>query len=215
MRTMGFCPICGKSTKATFCGEHQQISFSCKEVVVRVCECRKYFYKSRWVDFRNLKETAEKIAKDCVKEKVKVNALIDEKIEKKSFEVEIEKDKETFILPAKLQVEQCPACSKKSTTYFEAVIQIRPKSQELYDFVEKQAEKEKDVFISKVVEQKDGYDFYVSSNKFALSVGKKLSKSFKGGLKGTRRLFSFDRSRSKNLYRSTVCFRQEQPAKKI
>ncbi|MBU1201548.1 MAG: 60S ribosomal export protein NMD3 [Nanoarchaeota archaeon] len=204
---MNFCPICGRDTKGTFCKEHRQVTFNYKDVVVRVCDCKKYFYRNRWVSFTSLKQVAEKIAKESIKDNVKITSLIDEKIEKKKFEIEVVKNNELFIIEGKLIVDRCPVCSKRGTPYFESVIQIRPKKKELYDFIKIQADKNKEVFITKIVELKDGYDFYTSSNKFALGIGKKLSKSFKGELKTSRRLFSFDKMKSKNLYRATVFFK--------
>ncbi|MBC8501315.1 MAG: hypothetical protein H8D38_06145 [DPANN group archaeon] len=206
---MNFCPVCGKSTKETFCEEHKEVSFNYKDIVVRVCECKKYFYRNRWLPFQSLKTVSKKIASDAIKEKVSVSPLIDEDIAKKDFEVKVIYKGDEFLIPAKLQVERCPVCSKKGTEYFESTLQLRPKNKEILDFTAKQIEKNNDVFISKVEEQKDGWDIYLSSNKAALTIGKKLSKSFKGELKTSRRLFGRDRQKSKHLYRVTVCFRAD------
>jgi len=204
---MNFCPVCGKSTKETFCEEHREVSFDYKDIVVRVCACKKYFYRSRWIQFDSLKTVAEKIAKENIKEKVKIKTLLDENIEKKKFELEIIYQGEKFIIPAKLQVEQCPRCSREGTPYFESTIQLRPKKIELLEFVQKQVEKNKSVFISDIKELKEGFDVLLSSNKEALKIGVKLNKSFKGELKTSRHLFGRDKQRSKDLYRVTVCFR--------
>ena len=93
--------------------------------------------------------------------------------------------------------------------YFEAKLQLRPFNKEVYDFVLKQVAKRKNVFISKEVKLKTGIDIYLTSQRFARSLGKKLKDTFKGELKITRTLFSRDRLKSKLIYRGTVLFRME------
>ena len=94
--------------------------------------------------------------------------------------------------------------------YYEAIIQLRPYKKEVLDFVRNKIAKRKNVFISKETELKTGIDLYISSQKFARALGKKLKKSFKGELKTTRKLFSRNRQTSKDIYRVTVCFRLKQ-----
>lgn len=206
---MNFCPVCGKSIEGEFCEEHKQNNLKCKDIVLRICACKKYLHRGRWLPFQSLRSIAKKIASGSIKEKVKINPIIDEKLEKKTFEVEALHNGKKFILPAKMQIERCPVCSKKGTPYFESTLQLRPKNEALLDFVKIQIDKDRDVFVSDVVELKDGWNILLSSNKFALWIGRKLSKSFKGELKTSRHLFGFDKSKSKNLYRVTVFFRAE------
>lgn len=206
---MGFCPICGKDTDTTFCEEHTPNELEHKDVVVRLCECRKYFYRNQWLRFESVKNVAEKIAKDSIKGNARVNAFVDNEVVKKRFEIEVFKGGDKFLIQGKVQVEKCPVCSRIGSNYFEAIIQLRPHDDELVEFVYKQIEKEEHAFISKVVELKEGFDLYVSSNKFALKMGKRLSQSFKGETKISKTLHTRDKMRSKDLYRMTVCFRRQ------
>ena len=93
--------------------------------------------------------------------------------------------------------------------YYQAIIQIRPYNEEVVRFINNQVRKRNDerIFISKIVEDKYGIDFFISSNKFARIIGKKLTKSFEGELKESVKLYSRDRHAGKNLYRVTVCFK--------
>ena len=93
---MNFCPVCGDKTEKTFCEKHEKNSFEHKDIVLRVCECKKYFYRNRWNKFNNLKLVAKKISKECIEEGLKTKLLIDEKIEKKNFEVEVIKNGENY-----------------------------------------------------------------------------------------------------------------------
>tara|TARA_Y100000310_G_scaffold167610_2_gene167547 strand:+ start:32398 stop:32715 length:318 start_codon:yes stop_codon:yes gene_type:complete len=98
----------------------------------------------------------------------------------------------------------------RASNYFEATIQLRPKSPVLLEFVVNEVEKRKDVFISEVKTCKTGFDVLISSQRFARSLGKKMKDRFKGELKVTKTLFSRDRQSSKTLYRATVLFRLEE-----
>ena len=206
---MNFCPVCGKSTEETFCKEHTPISFDYKDIVARVCKCRKHFYRNRWLPFQSLKDVVKKVAIENIKQKVIIKPLVDEEVEKKNFEIEVSYQGKTFIIPAKIQVEKCPSCSKQGTGYFVSTLQLRPRDPELLEFAINLIEKADGEFIESMVERKEGYDLLLSSNKIALLVGKKLSKSYKGELKTSRNLHTFDHQRSKHVYRSTVCFRKE------
>jgi len=98
--------------------------------------------------------------------------------------------------------------NQKHSDYFEAIIQVRPKNEEITKFIIKKTEERKGVFISKIMEKKEGLDFYISSQRFAIAMGRKLKKTYKKGtLKITRSLYSRNKQTSKNIYRVTVLFR--------
>jgi len=54
---------------------------------------------------------------------------------------------------------------------------------------------------------RNGIDFYLTSQRYAQSLGKKLKKTFKGELKISSKLFTVNRQTSKNVYRVNVLFR--------
>jgi NMD protein affecting ribosome stability and mRNA decay len=91
--------------------------------------------------------------------------------------------------------------------YFEANIQLRPFDKEVFDWILKQIAKRPKVFVSKFVEYKTGIDIFISDQRFARRLGKKLNDTFKGDLKITRTLFTQDKMTSKLVYRGTVLFR--------
>jgi len=97
----------------------------------------------------------------------------------------------------------------KNPQYFEGFLQIRNPNEECINFIKNQFKNNKKAWIAKEVKQKNGFDLYISSNSFLLSLGKKLKKSFKGTLKTSRKLFTQNRLTSKQVYRGTVCFRLE------
>ena len=98
-----------------------------------------------------------------------------------------------------------PNPSSSNPQYFEAIIQLRPKNKELFDYVYKQILSRKDVFISKLIEENHGIDLYISSQRYARALGNKLKKVFKGKLVTSRKLFG--PKQGKMRYRVTVLFR--------
>src|SRR3989344_5989149 len=98
--------------------------------------------------------------------------------------------------------------NKKHDNYFEAILQLRPATDEVVNFVKNEIENQDYVFISKIVELKTGIDIYLSSNNFAKGLGKKLKHRFKTGiLKYSSTLHTRSKLTSKDLYRLTVSFR--------
>lgn len=103
----------------------------------------------------------------------------------------------------------------KHAEYYEAIIQLRPATDELMRFIQNRIKERPKVFISKIKELPTGVDIYISSQSYARAIGKKLKKSFNGELKITRTLHTTDRMSGKQVYRGTVLFRlkpKEEPA---
>ncbi|MBT3985483.1 hypothetical protein HOD38_05215 [archaeon] len=91
--------------------------------------------------------------------------------------------------------------------YFEAKIQLRPYDKEVFDYIMREIDKRKGVFVSKIDELKTGVDIFMSDQRFARRLGKMLKDKYKGELKITRTLFSQDKLTSRLIYRGTVLFR--------
>lgn len=92
------------------------------------------------------------------------------------------------------------------TQYYEAIIQLRNTSDELEEYVQKQITTSRKAFISKAKKQKNGMDIYISSNSFALALGKWLRENFAGVMKTSRKLYGKSRKTGKIVYRATVLF---------
>ena len=102
--------------------------------------------------------------------------------------------------------------STRSTNpkYFEAIIQLRPYTQELFDFIEAEIIRKHNphFFISNIEELKTGVDIYFSSQKYARTLGQLLKRKFpQGELLITMKMHTRDRMSSKELSRATVLFR--------
>lgn len=95
----------------------------------------------------------------------------------------------------------------KHSEYYEAVIQLRPATDEIMKFIQNRIKERPKVYISKIKHVKTGVDIYLSSQSYARAIGKKLKRTFKGNLKITRTLHTMDRMTGKQLYRGTILFR--------
>ena len=102
-----------------------------------------------------------------------------------------------------------PSLFKMHKNYYEAIIQLRPASPEVVDFVKGQIRNRENVFISKEVKLKTGIDLYISSQRLALAIGKKLKRRFKGTIKVSNALYGINKFSSKEVYRVTLCYREE------
>jgi len=89
--------------------------------------------------------------------------------------------------------------------YYEAIIQLRLVDEEFCYLVEKACMKDK-IYIAKAMDVRNGYDYYVGDNRWAMNFGKHLQKTYGGELQFTRSLFS-ERD-GKKMWRVTVLYRQ-------
>jgi len=89
--------------------------------------------------------------------------------------------------------------------YYEAILQVRPKNKDVERTIRKAFENTDKAHLSKIEDLKQGTDYYVSSWKFAASLGRKLVKSFGGTLNLSKKLFG--RRDGKTLFRYAVLYR--------
>ena len=88
--------------------------------------------------------------------------------------------------------------------YFEATLQLRDVSQEVIDFAEEEIHRLK-LHVAKVVNLKNGRDYFLSDNTLARRIGKNLQEKFGGKTEETASLWGVKKDRE--VYRVTVLFR--------
>jgi|SaaInlStandDraft_4_1057021.scaffolds.fasta_scaffold101051_1 nonsense-mediated mRNA decay protein 3 len=89
---------------------------------------------------------------------------------------------------------------------YNAIVQIRPKNDEVLSFVDAEIKKEGGI-ITDMFERKEGLDVLVSSSSAAFLLSKKFKKKFKGETKVTSSLIGEDKHAGKRIYRITVLLR--------
>ncbi len=217
------CPLCGKSDDGekfigSFCKDcylSRNSFFDIeKEFEIKRCPTCERVWLGKWTGdnylipfIKGKIKTKELILDSNVElnqidtKKVKANVCATFKFQRNK----VEQCKETLIriLPI-----QCDECSRKTSGYFEAIVQIRGKIGEEPDYDKLMAKAEaiakkimkEGAFIAKVEEQKEGIDLYVSNTQTAVSVVAGYGKyALATQLAGQKQ--------GKQLYRTSICIR--------
>ncbi len=198
---MNKCPRCGKPTlNEGLCDdcliEVEGIKY--KDFKLVMCSvCGRVLYKNKWRDPSYIERIVrEKIDKDWEILDIKVNKKLVVSVGRKDF---------VGNLVFNIDKRVCPSCSKKRGDYYEAILQVR--GNKAKDIVEKEKRSEQ---IYKVVSQKNAMDYYFYLSKDAKLMLRKLKKRLNGEVKITRKLHSFDKQKSKKIYRLTILFREKE-----
>lgn len=199
-----------------------------KDPKIIICNsCNSYMYKNKWHPnlakdpLKNLKKIISKLFYEKLEfnpeakiTKVEINPLPpkDSQIKQKPVQLNIElkiegilfdkKLKETYEIPLKINSSICNICKKKTSNYYEAILQIRPKSKQVLDFIKENINFKKDVFITKQEDLKYGYDIYLTSQSYTKHLAGILKKKFNGEFKISHTLFG--RKEGKDVYRTTI-----------
>ncbi len=96
---------------------------------------------------------------------------------------------------------------QKNQNYYEGILQLRNVAEEVLSFAISEIEKDGTAAISKVKETGNGYDLYITRQKFLRSLGNKLQKQFGGQIVVSRRIHTRNRQTSRDLYRVNLLFR--------
>lgn len=105
--------------------------------------------------------------------------------------------------------------SDKHVDYYEAIIQVRPKNIEVHNFIRDHVNARENCRISKEDILKGGIDFYLSSQRYALALGKKIREKFKTKNLISRQLYSINRNTSRKVYRVTILIRMPEQKEQI
>ena len=91
--------------------------------------------------------------------------------------------------------------------YFEGILQLRNPNSIVIDFIEKTVSKKDKVAINKIKKVRGGVDFYLTSNKYLIKLGRELQKMFGGILKTSSKLYTRNKQTSKEVHRVNVLLR--------
>ena len=90
--------------------------------------------------------------------------------------------------------------------YYQGILQLRNINEEMLSFVNNQIKKRSDVVVTRTVKFSNGFDLYITSQKFIRILGKKLKDSFGGELKINSKLHTRNKQ-GRDLYRVNVLFK--------
>jgi len=109
---------------------------------------------------------------------------------------------EEYAVPFAIQNRLSPKVAKHGTTYFEGTLQVRNETPERRVFL-KERLAQYGGGIAKVVKEKRGTDYFVTSKSAIEKTARALQARYGGILKGSVHLFGRDKQRSRDVYRST------------
>jgi len=206
------------------------LSFKPVKILLCFC-CHKYFYRGKWVSFKKLDDAVKNILQTRVVfndnvsiSSFKITPRIPKYKESPNLKLDIESlltvfgvypgnkkpVKEEYVLQAKLIFILCPRCSRHKSGYFEGILQLRDVDNEVVDYAVDEAEKQKQrgIFITKKLKVRNGFDIYLTKKGYIYELARELLNKFGGETKLSKKLFSRDKLRSKDIYRVNVLFRQ-------
>lgn len=235
-----FCPRCGKTDEEIYNGvckscflEDIVLAEVPNEIEITICaHCQSRLISGKWYE---LELSDEEIILNTLNDHITLNEYA------KDVEIDVETTlargsnieclvhikgnvlgeiiEQDYKLNVKIIRTVCPECSKFTSGYYEAVIQLRadnrvPDDEEITTVdaiiannINKISKKNKMAYISERAVLKEGIDYYVGSYK----VAKKLSSSIKdhdgGVIKESPRLMGRDKSAGKDLYRIWISVR--------
>lgn len=228
------CIQCGKEIreeKAVLCKDCIAKKWSClkgyEEHTLLLCpSCQRYKWHKAWKRKKPLLQTIEEaVLSHCSftvhPKKQQLQITLEEKRDNQRQKGEAilrtccllhnQDIEETFTFPLRLTYTLCDTCARAQTNYYEGIIQLRGENravlEQAHAFLldETAKQKEKGVFITKIEEQKKGYDYYYTKQRAIPVLMKKLAKKFGATASSHARLVT--EKKGEKLYRVTAIVR--------
>jgi len=195
-----FCASCGTTIESgSFCVDCKPTAdITYKDVKVRLCPPTKEFcVHNKWKKYQSVNQAIE----ETVLAQLKTPGIV------KRVEVTtpakaiatVQSGKKYADIPVAIIEEVRPGL--KSGQYFEGSLQLRNTSPEIIARTHKLLSK---IYISKVVEHKNGTDLFVSSIKIMQRAATQLVKEFSGQMQQSPQLFTRNKQTSKDVFRVNV-----------
>ncbi len=198
-----------------------------KDIKIVICpNCRSYLYKNKWHPKLSTDQeiNLKKIISEIIPEKLKlqkdskINSIgvilgkMDEIIPKKmniklilNGTVRDMKSNGEYSLEIIKEESLCNLCKKKNSSYYEAIIQIRPKNEKMLRMIKDFLEKENRTIISKEEDRKFGYDLYLTDKRVLSRIISEVKKKFSIEVVISSTLYG--RKDGKEVYRTTALLR--------
>ena len=194
-----------------------------KDSKMVICpSCKAYLYMNKWQPAfsQDENQNIEKVIKDVLPERLKfsphtkIDSIeINPNMVKKPVATEIiihgtinnTPSIEVHKFTIKLESSLCNLCKKRKSSYFEATLQIRPKSEALLNFIKKDLSYNEKIFMTKVEEKKFGYNLNITSKEYLKHVISKVKRKFNIETKLSKTLQG--RKDGQDVYRYTLLLR--------
>ncbi len=228
------CIQCGKEIheeKAVLCKDCIMKKYSClkgyEEHTLLICpSCQRYKWNKAWKAKKPVLQAIEEaVLSHCSftvhPKKQQLHITVEEKrayqrqkgsaILRTHCLMHNQEIEETFTFPLRLTYTFCDICARAQTNYYEGILQLRGENKTLLEQAhaflldETMKQKDKGIFITKIEEQKKGYDYYYTKQRVIPVLMKKLVKKFGATASSHARLFT--EKKGEKLYRVTAIVR--------
>jgi len=228
------CAICGRESQKSICSkcyvERNEVIWIDSTINLTQCPRCGFFKLDRWRDVNYEKALEEELRSSlCIHSELKVTGI---EISKDSFETDSpllrsmtvnvsgvlwgEKVKQSRTFTVRILKELCTKCSRKAGGYYESIVQVRAEDRSIGEdelktaeevvkaviFREKENEK---AFISKVVERREGIDYYIGDRNVGRKISKRIVEELGGVIKESKRISG--RKDGRDIYRFTYSIR--------
>jgi nonsense-mediated mRNA decay protein 3 len=228
-----FCPKCGKKADSLVknicvdCFLKNNSLFEVGKVSIKICKfCGKLFLSGKEFIFDEELIAQEIASKTKIIPQLQDPKIFVELIKKSDVDFEALVKVKGFIndflverqksINFQLKEITCDSCMKLNSDYREAILQIRSDNKRdvkamfnlVNDLLKKESFKDSLSGTSKIIELKNGYDFWIGSKKSAAKIVKYLGDIYKVKPKVSKKLIGQEKS-GKRKYRFTFCIRLE------
>ncbi|NOR85939.1 hypothetical protein GQ473_07545 [archaeon] len=229
MKLQKFCPKCGEKTEKLYNGlcnncakQAKELIIAPKKITVQLCECGRASIGGAWKVYENIVQLIEKtvLAKSVIEKNAEVSVSFEPitHIGQTTMPVTIFATdngiEESKTLDFVLKNITCDTCSRKYGAYYEAIMQIRAKSEFaekihkfIKDEVQRNSKTNKLSFITQELNVLNGLDLYVGSSRLASKIAKSAASLYKLSIKTTYTHQGI--KDGKNITRSTILLKKE------
>ncbi|MCF7872054.1 hypothetical protein K9L97_03395 [Candidatus Woesearchaeota archaeon] len=218
-----FCPKCGKIiTEGKFCENCRVIKLEIKPINIKLCPSKRYFYRNKWTKFEDLKKLTKKLVEESTKQKIKIIKGLEQYEEillqqgmQKDLPVQIEYKKEKFEIPINTEITLSPQVAKVDSEYYEGILQIRNSTPEVKAYIQKYISKDPERYMINKIQEKENYlDIYFQKKKVIEHIALKIQRNYGGIMHTNAQLFSYNKQKSKDIYRINTLLTLPKFAKK-
>ena len=220
------CAVCGRDSKYSICGRclaKRERIISYPEVVeIILCpRCGRFKFSGSWKELS---------FDDALDKAIENSFFVHPELEVKEFDLSGDGHFYSFkikgvlrgdyveeegFFKVRVKREGCQKCSREAGGYYEAIIQLRAKNRKILDeevervakIVEEEIESSgsEKSFLTKIVERREGIDFYIGDSKVAKKIAKRVVKEFGAEFKESAKIAG--RKDGVELYRMTYLVR--------
>lgn len=203
---MARCLDCGKESDGKLCTDCKGRIYPAKRIKMQIETCRDcgvYKYLGVWKQWDKFISAL----RSKIKSKYNVDEVKEEETDRGVRFHGVHPETNDVIVDIRIMRVLCRKCERMRSSFYTTIVQLRNCDDKIKEFALNMLEKLKGM-VTKVDDTKWGPDIYIGNKKAGLMVCQKLRSKYGGVIKESAKLFSFDRQKSKKIFRNTILFKK-------